>query len=72
MQGTRTNSLYYLNAKIVTVCRRKCQIMAPKAAARTETIWERKCFLSIVDDHSRKVWIYILKDTTQTLSKFEE
>ena len=31
-----------------------------------------KYFVSIIDDYSRKVWIYILKDKSQAFTKFKE
>lgn len=29
-------------------------------------------FISIIDDYSRKVWVYILKEKSQAFAKFKE
>lgn len=31
-----------------------------------------KYFISIIDDYSRKVWVYILKDKSQAFERFQE
>lgn len=40
--------------------------------SRTERLGGAKYFLSIIDDYSRKVWLYMLKSKDQTLNKFKE
>lgn len=41
-------------------------------AARTQTLCGGKYFLSIIDDFSRRVWVFILKSKDQAFSKFRE
>lgn len=45
-----------------------CDLWGP---ARTETLGGGKYFLSIMDDFSRKVWILLLKNKSDTLSAFK-
>ncbi|KAJ0522195.1 putative RNA-directed DNA polymerase [Helianthus annuus] len=40
--------------------------------ARTETLGGGRYFLSIIDDYSRRVWVYVLKHKSDTFKKFQE
>ena len=40
--------------------------------ARTETLGGGRYFLSIIDDYSRRVWVYVLKHKDDTFKKFQE
>lgn len=40
--------------------------------SRIETLGGARFFLSIIDDYSRKVWLYVLKTKDETLVKFRE
>ena len=39
--------------------------------AKVNTFGENRYFLSIIDDFSRKVWVYLLKSKDQTLESFK-
>lgn len=40
--------------------------------AQTSSMGRGRHFLSIIDDFSRKVWVYILKEKSQAFGKFRE
>lgn len=46
-----------------------CDLWGP---AKTESLSGGRYFLSIMDDYSRKVWVYILKTKTEAFKKFKE
>ena len=40
--------------------------------SRVSSIGGARYFLSLIDDYSRKVWIYFLKNKSETFLKFKE
>ena len=40
--------------------------------AQTESMGGGKYFISLIDDYSRKVWVYILKENSRAFAKFKE
>lgn len=40
--------------------------------SQTQTLGEGRYFLSIIDDFSRRVWVYILKNKADVFGKFKE
>ena len=40
--------------------------------AQTQSIGGGRYFLSIIDDYSRKLWLYVMKDKSEAFSKFQE
>ena len=40
--------------------------------AQTASIGGGRYFLTFIDDFSKKIWLYILKDKSETFNKFKE
>ena len=40
--------------------------------SKTLTHWGGSYFLSIIDDYSRRIWVFILKNKSETFEKFKE
>lgn len=40
--------------------------------AQTQSIGGGRYFLTIIDDHSRKIWVYVMREKSEPFAKFKE